>query len=347
MIPRWISLFVLYFLAALYWSPATAGDFTVSEAAQACSGLSSVDVQSQGATVKYENYQLSVQTNGSLKVEQGGVLLRKIENFNYSDYAGCVIDLTKTMIGIAAPSQKIPVDIFDEVRVGDTGKTSLSYLDATLGSATDISDDANEPDRKIATYLSDGYVVNALFDPKEGNRILGLRVSIDKSATGKRGLIVVAGYWGHAEPGAVLGVTTMAQGFGDVQCDNLSYDGGILINRDPSFRCAHNGAHDELFVGTSVDMEYLQVPGGDTNEGDAYDLFRLKDELAGDVSPLARLDAERRAQLEKAIGLSSADEGIGQQNKIDQAILKSLGPHVVTGFEIYNSLSGSAIDVDN
>jgi hypothetical protein len=341
---RWRSREVAFAIAALSCTPACASDFTVREAAEACSGIASVDVHSKGANLKYEDYSLTVETTGSLTVKQAGVLLKKIDHFNYSDYTGCVIDLTKTMIGIAAPTQTIPVDLFNKVRMGDFGRTSLSYFNSLFGPASDTVDD--DDDRKIATYLSDGYIIRVQYLWREQNEVVGLRVSVDRSRDQKRGQIVIGGYWGGAEPNAVLGVTTMAKGFGSIGCDP-SYSGGLITNSDPAFRCAHDATHSEGWVGTSIEMEYMQVAGGDTNDGDTYDLFRLRDEYYGQDSGLDPLDDAAKQQLEKAIGITTSDKGFTKKQKIDAAIMNSLGPHVVTGFQIYHSLTGAPIDADD
>jgi hypothetical protein len=335
---RWSFSGVACIIAALCCTPACAANFTVREAAQACSGIASVEVKSKGADIKYENYSLTVGTTGTLTVKQAGVLLKKIDSFNYSDYTGCVIDLTKTMIGIAAPTQRIPVDIFDKVRIGEAGRTSLGYFTSLFGPPTDTVDD--DDGRKIAKYLSDGYIIRVQYLPGEQNRVVALKVTIDDPSNPKRGQIVLGGYWGGAKPGSVLGVTTWAKGFDGNSC-NPTYGGGLLVNRDPIFRCTHDAPHSEGFVGFSVEMR-----GADTNDGNTYDLFRLSDEYNNQDPGSSPLDKETKKRLEKIVDATKSDIP-GRDEQLTAAILESFGPHVVTGFAIFNSLSGSPIEDDD
>lgn len=319
-------------VCALHCAPVSAADFTVREAAEACSGIATIDVRSKGADIKYENYSLTVGTTGSLTIKQAGVLLRKIDHFNYADYTGCVIDLAKTMIGITAPTQKIPVDIFDRVRIGEAGRTSLSYFTGLFGPPIDTIKD--EDNRKIATYLSDGYNIRVQYLPGEQNRVVAMKVSID-GGTQKRGQIVLGGYWGGPAPGSVLGVTTKSAGFND-SC-NPTYSGGPGFNRDPIFRCTHDATRSELFVGFSLEMAV------DTNEGDTFDLFCLKDEYNHQDQGCGKLDKQTKKRLEKIIAATKADIP-SWDDQMEAAIVNSLGSHVVTGFQIFNSLSGAPIE---
>jgi hypothetical protein len=320
-------------------SSAVAANTYVQESAQICAGFTSTSVRATGP-IKFNNYSLSVESTGTLIVQESGVLLRKIQNFNYSDYRKCIIDLTKIMLGLSGPTQKIPVDIFDKVRIGDFGSTNLNYMRSFFGPPLEITS-TDDSERKQATFLSDGYRIEVSFLPRENDRIQGLKVAIDGVGVSRRGELVIDGYWNRSRDevkiGAILGVTKMKDHFSGVDC-YPHYSGGLPTNSDPIYSCSGTASHSLGWVALKVHL----AAGDDTD--DTYDLFRLKDQYQdGDPDgwPLA---PEAVVQLEKKTGILDTDSKFEKIGKLDQLLRAHLENMVVTGFQIFNDLTSGELE---
>lgn len=310
----------------------------VQDAAQACAGFSSIDVQTKGGTINFKNYLLSVETNGNLVIRESGVLLRKVEKFEYADYSSCILELTKVMVGISAPTQKLPVDVLNKVRMGDSGRTSVGYLRGLLGAPNESK--KVDDDYRAATFLSDGYRIDVKYSPNENDKIVGFKISLDQE---KRAEIVVDGYWGkeYIRPGAVLGLTRMTQLLKDASDCDPDYTGGILVNSDPSFTCVlGHGTHSEGWLRIKV---YL----GDSNADDdpTYDLFRLKEEYQeGKPAEFSALQRSRVAELEKMVAIAPRDGDHDKIQKVHKRIIQQLSQRMVIGIQVFNDLSLGDVD---
>lgn len=330
-----VQLLIAALVVFVFCRPARAANTVLMEATQACSGITSTTVKASGP-IKFKDYSLSVESNGSLSVQQNGVLLKKITSFSYTDYSKCILDLTKIMVGITAPSQKIPVDIFDKVRMGEFGSTTLSFLRSALGPPNEISK-TEDPAIKQADFLSDGYRISANFLPKENSRLVGLKVIIDQSSNVTRGDVVIDGYWNQSmKPGAVLGVSLMKSKFsGD--CTPV-VEGGIVTNSDPRYSCVGSAPHSQGWVAVKLHLER----SGD-EDVDGYDLSRLREQIENGPDSSWPLGPQRTQIIEKAAGVLKNDPKSTKLDKVDAALLNKLGTYRIIGFEIFNDLVGGDI----
>ncbi|PJR13988.1 hypothetical protein [Sinorhizobium meliloti] len=93
-----VAWFFVFGLSA--FTPSFATDAQTVKAVQdACAGLSSVNAQSERSSIKLEKYELTIDGGNSISVEENGVLLRKIENFHFSDYSKCMKDILEILSG--------------------------------------------------------------------------------------------------------------------------------------------------------------------------------------------------------------------------------------------------------
>jgi hypothetical protein len=310
---------------------AAGANTVVEQAAQACSGFSSIEARTHGGTMQLQNYNLSVQGSDLLIFKETGVLLRRIEKFSYADYSKCILDLVKIVVSLNAPSQKIPADIFDKVRIGEFGRTNLSYIEGVLGPA--ISKDEKLDEYKyLATFLSDGFKVEVSYLHRESNLIVGIKVSIDTANSSTFGHVVLHGYWndGRIKPGVILGKTKLKDLIADVDC-YIGYEGGVINNTDPKYSCIDPGPHSRLWVALKIHMNDFH-----DDDPDIYHLFRLRDQYIDGRDAVLPLEPEEINGLERKYQIKS--------NGIESVILSKLMTHTVTGFQIFNYLSDGVIE---
>lgn len=78
-------------------SGAEAQDTWLSDIRKSCSGYLEIRGKGVGGTIKFQNFDLSVDAGNTLEISQEGVLLKKIEKFEAKDYVSCLKDLATIM----------------------------------------------------------------------------------------------------------------------------------------------------------------------------------------------------------------------------------------------------------
>jgi hypothetical protein len=126
----WILLVSLVLLTTQI-ANAQSPNIDLEAVAAACSGLKQATIKNESAKANYHNFELEVNTAGSLEIKESGQLLSKIDKFSAQDYNQCLIDVIKALREIPpSPGQQgLSNDMLDKLKVGN----SLKYADSILG----------------------------------------------------------------------------------------------------------------------------------------------------------------------------------------------------------------------
>jgi hypothetical protein len=81
------------------------GSSFLDDIAKTCSGYIEIHGKGTGGSIKFQNYDLTIDAGNTLDVTYNGVLLRKVQNFDAKDYLQCVHDLAPVMKDLQQPSK--------------------------------------------------------------------------------------------------------------------------------------------------------------------------------------------------------------------------------------------------
>lgn len=77
----------------------------LADIGKTCAGYIEVHATGTGGSIKFQNYDLSIDAGNTLNVTYNGVLLRKVQNFEAKDYVQCVQTLAPIMKDIQKPGK--------------------------------------------------------------------------------------------------------------------------------------------------------------------------------------------------------------------------------------------------
>jgi hypothetical protein len=69
----------------------------LADVRKACSGFIEVHAKGTGGTIKFQNYDISVDAGNSMDIYYEGALIKKIDKFAATDYVQCVKELASVM----------------------------------------------------------------------------------------------------------------------------------------------------------------------------------------------------------------------------------------------------------
>jgi hypothetical protein len=106
---RQILIMFIFTASSLYFSSDLCADEQsgsfISEVEKACSGYIEIHAKGAGGTIKFQNYDISIDAGNTMDVTYNGVLLRKIQNFEAKDYLQCIKELAAIMKDIHEPAK--------------------------------------------------------------------------------------------------------------------------------------------------------------------------------------------------------------------------------------------------
>lgn len=91
-----MSKVLIPFLVLVPFFPTTvafAQDNFLADVRKSCSGYLEVKAKGTAGTIKFQNFDISVDAGNSMEISQEGVLLKKIEKFDAKDYVTCLREL--------------------------------------------------------------------------------------------------------------------------------------------------------------------------------------------------------------------------------------------------------------
>jgi hypothetical protein len=78
-------------------SIAHAQDTFLADVRKSCSGYLEVKSKGTAGTIKFQNFDITVDAGNAIEISQEGVLLKKIEKFDAKDYVSCLKELATIM----------------------------------------------------------------------------------------------------------------------------------------------------------------------------------------------------------------------------------------------------------
>jgi hypothetical protein len=198
----------------------------VAIAEHACAGFYSAKAKGEKGTVKFENYQITEDAGGDLTIEENGILLKKVQNFTYQDYTSCLVKLTEILKGIKPGAM---LHILNELKFGESGITSLKYVETLLGIPREDDNRGRAVFQKGGYEIQVQYYENEVISPYKplkfipAGTIFAVEVSVDYGVDdNSRKEISFRTYWNQpscndkgenchtlVKDGAVLGRTTL------------------------------------------------------------------------------------------------------------------------------------------